>query len=247
MVANGTPFVSAQHELAAPDCRLGGCATEADASSADELLDAVGREKFLERIDLLGRARELEDDRVRAEVGDARLEDLAERHQLRPSRGWRGDLDQGELPLDRVPRGELRDPEHVDELVHLLLDLSQGGVVAVDAERDARDLRSLGRPDGQALDIEAASREHVRDSRQDARLVLHQDGQRVLHVDTESDSRSPGYSTRSSAAAPAGMIGKQCSCASTRQSTTAVRPQAIASASVSSRSSSWSTTNPRPP
>src|SRR5436309_2172348 len=245
MVANGTPFVSAQHELAAPDGRLGGCATEADASSANELFDAVGAEKFLERVDLLGRACELEDDRVRAEVGDAGLEDLAERHQLRPSRGWGGDLDQGELPLDRVAWGELRDPEHVDELVHLLLDLTQGGVVAFDPERDARDLRPLGRPDGQALDVEAAAREHVRDPSEHARLVLHEDSQGVLHVDT--GSRSPGYSTRSSAAAPAGMIGKQCSCTSTRQSTTAVRPHAIASASVSSRSSSWSTTKPRPP
>src|SRR5437773_12347987 len=111
MVANGTPFVSAQHELAAPDGRLGGCATEADASSPNELFDAVGPEKLLERVDLLGRACELEDDRVRAQVGDAGLEDLAQRHQLGPS-CWRGgDLDQGELPLDRVARGEPRDPE----------------------------------------------------------------------------------------------------------------------------------------
>src|SRR5438034_9926925 len=115
MVANGTPFVSAQHELAAPDGRLGGCATEADASSTDELLDAVGPEKFLERVDLLGRPCELEDDRVRAQIGDAGLEDLAERHQLRPSCGWGCDLDQGELPLDRIARRELRDPKHVDE------------------------------------------------------------------------------------------------------------------------------------
>ena len=37
------------------------------------------------------------------------------------------------------------------------------------------------------------------------------------------------YSTRSSAAAPAGIIGKQCSRGSTRASTTHVRPEAIAS------------------
>jgi hypothetical protein len=85
----------------------------------------VRPEQFLERVDLLGCARELEDDRLRAEVGDAGLEDLAERHQLRPPRGRGGDLDQCELPLDRVARRELRDPEHVDELVHLLLDLGE--------------------------------------------------------------------------------------------------------------------------
>ena len=41
--------------------------------------------------------------------------------------------------------------------------------------------------------------------------------ERVLHADTVS---SAGYSTTSSAAAPAGIIGKQCSRGSTRASTT---------------------------
>ena len=57
---------------------------------------------------------------------------------------------------------------------------------------------------------------------QHARLVLDEDGQGVFHATPIARS---GYSTRSSAAAPAGMIGKQCSCASTRQSTTPVRPK----------------------
>ena len=81
---------------------------------------------------------------------------------------------------------------------------------------------ALGRADGEALDVVAAPREHARDAHQRARLVLDEHGQRVDHgTGTERCS----YSTRSSAAAPAGIIGKQCSAGSTRQSTTAVRPQ----------------------
>ena len=55
---------------------------EPDPAGADELLDAVRADELLERVDLLGRADDLEDERVGAEVGDARVEDLAERHQL---------------------------------------------------------------------------------------------------------------------------------------------------------------------
>src|ERR671936_295620 len=232
IVANGGSFRLAQHELAAPDGRLGGRAAEADASGANEFLDAVWADELLERVDLLRHAGELEDEGIRPEVGDARLEDLAEGHQLAPPGGWSGDLDQRELPLDRVAWNELRDPEHVDELVHLLLDLRERRVVAIDAQRDPRDLGLLGRTDGQALDVEATAREHVRDPGEHARLVLDEDGERVRHCTTASCS--PGNSTRSRAAAPAGIIGKQCSCGSTRQSTTDVRPQSIASASVSS-------------
>ena len=84
---------------------------------------AVRADELLERVDLLRRADELEDERVGAEVGDARVEDVGEREQLRAAVGRRGDLDQRELALDRLAVRELGDAEHVDELVHLLLDL----------------------------------------------------------------------------------------------------------------------------
>ena len=57
-------------------------AAEADAPGADELLQAVRADELLERVDLLRRADQLEDDRVGAEIGDARAEHLGERHQL---------------------------------------------------------------------------------------------------------------------------------------------------------------------
>ena len=57
-------------------------------------------------------------------------------------------------------------------------------VVAVDAQRDARDVVPLGRADGEALDVVAAAREHARDPRQRTRLVLEQDGDGVHHAVT---------------------------------------------------------------
>ena len=96
--------------------------------------------------------------------------------------GRRGHLEQRELTLDRLVRLELAHAQDVDELVHLLLDLLERMLVAVDAERDARDVVPLGRPDRQALDVEPAAREHARDAHERARLVLHEHRQRVPHA-----------------------------------------------------------------
>ena len=68
--------------MAALDALPVGSAGEADSAGADELLHAVRADELLERVDLLGRADDLEDERLRAEVGDTRVEDLAEREQL---------------------------------------------------------------------------------------------------------------------------------------------------------------------
>ena len=128
-----------------------------------------------------GRADELEDDRVRPEIGDACAEDLGERHQLGALARRRCDLEQRELALDRLAGRELLHAQHVHELVHLLLDLLERVMLAVDAQRDARDLVPLGRTDGEALDVEAAPREHARDAHERTRLVLDEDRQCVFH------------------------------------------------------------------
>ena len=67
----------------------GGCSTtagaraaQADPPGAGELAHAVGADELLEGVELLGTADDLERDRVAADVGDARAEDLAERDQL---------------------------------------------------------------------------------------------------------------------------------------------------------------------
>src|SRR5207244_7617269 len=109
---------------------------------------------------------------------------------------------------------------------------------------DARDVVALGGTDRKAFDVVAAPREHARDARERTRLVLDEDGQSVFHAVTVS---SAGYSSTSVAAAPAGIIGKQCSRGSTRASTTHVRPEESAALSATSSSSSFSTVNPSAP
>src|SRR4029453_3344781 len=104
------------------------------------------------------------------------------------------------------------DAQHVHELVHLLLDLLERAVLAVDAQRDARDVVLFRRADGEALDVVAAAREHLRDARERARLVLDEDRQGMSHPTITCSSSAVAtaswYSTTSSAAAPAGIIGK---------------------------------------
>src|SRR6059058_4973662 len=77
-------------------------AAEADAPGADELLQAVRADELLEGVHVLRRAGELEDDRVGAEIGDARVEHVGEPDQLLAPRRRRGDLDQRELALHRL-------------------------------------------------------------------------------------------------------------------------------------------------
>ena len=68
-----------------------------------------------------------------AHVDDADGEDVAQRGQLRAALGRRRDLDERQLALERLAGRELGDAQHVDELVHLLLDLRERVLVAVDA------------------------------------------------------------------------------------------------------------------
>src|SRR5262245_61343238 len=202
--------------------------------------------ELVERVDLLGRARQLEHDGVGADVEQPSAERLRGRDELGAALGRHLDADDEQLALDRLAGDELRHPQHVDELVDLLLDLLERVLGAVDAEGDAGDARTLCRPDRERLDVEAASREHRRDARERPGAVLDHHGQRVLHDDIASSTDS-SYSSMSSAAAPAGIIGKHCSAGSTRQSTTTVRPRASASSSAGSSSASVVTTIPTPP
>ena len=79
------------------------------------------------------------------------------------------------------PGGEVRDPEHVDQLVDLLLDLLERVLLAVHAQGDARDAGPFRRADREGVDVEAAPREHRRDPRQRTGLVLDHDAQGALH------------------------------------------------------------------
>src|SRR5580765_579780 len=238
------PFGS---DLDGGGCGAAACARppEADAAGADELADAIWANELFECLDLLGAADELERDRVAADVGNACTGHLAERDELGASVRGHGDGDQRELPLDRLVGAQLGDAEHVDELVHLLLDLLQRMLAAVDPQCQPRDVGPLGGTDREALDVVAATREELRDARERTGLVLEPHGDRMRrHAATTSP---PGASITSTAAAPAGIIGKHFSSASQRTSTTALRPAENAAVSAASSSSSDSTVKPAHP
>ena len=174
-----------------------------------ELAHAVRTDELLERVEILRAADDLERERVAADVRDPRAEHLAERDQLGTLVRRGADGDQRQLPLDRLARAQLDHPQDVDELVHLLLDLLERVLGAVDPQRQARDVGPLGRADGEALDVVAAAREHLRHARERPRLVLELDRDRVLaHPTIRSPAASSsGSSMMSTDAAPAGTIG----------------------------------------
>ncbi len=161
----------------------------------------------------LGVADHLERDRLRPDVDDVGAEDGRDLHHAGPGLARLGrDLDQGELALDPFAPGQVRDLDHVDQLVELLDHLLDLAVVAADDERDPARPLLLGRTDREGLDVEAPAAEEARDPREDAGLVLDQDRERVpLH------SWPPIISL---IAAPAGTMGKTFSSRSTRTSTT---------------------------
>jgi hypothetical protein len=99
-------------------------------------------------------------------------------------------LDEHELALDGVVALQLHHLDDVDQLVELLRHLLEGSHLSVDDDRHPRDGRTLGLPHRQGRDIEAAAGKQPRDPGQDARLVLHQDRQRV-HGRHDSVLHSP--------------------------------------------------------
>ena len=96
------------------------------------------------------------------------------------------DLDEHQVALDEVLAADVVDLDDGDDLVELLANLLQLGVVAVDDEGHARQVRLLGLADGEAVDVEAARSEHAGDVGQHARLILHQRRQHVPHTSTLS-------------------------------------------------------------
>src|SRR5436305_9038933 len=152
-------------------------AAQPDAPRAREFTNPVRAEQLLEGVDVLGPRDDLERDRVVGEVDDGRTRDTSRGEQIRARAGRRSNSDERELAFDGVLRAQLVDPEHVHELVHLLLDLLERVLAAIDAQRQPRDALVLGRPDGEALDVVAATGEQLRDPRERARLVLQPDRQ----------------------------------------------------------------------
>src|SRR5581483_1854645 len=184
--------------------------TEADPSGACELAHAVRADELLEGVELLRPADDLERERLAADVRHARVEHLTELDQLRALVRRRADGDERELALHRLVRGELGDAQDVHELVHLLLDLLERVLGAVDAQGEPRDAVALRGADREAHDVVTTPGEHLRHANERARLVLQLDTDGVMRhqpVILSCSNSSSGISITSTDAAPAGTIG----------------------------------------
>src|SRR5215469_2857403 len=143
-------------------------------------------------------------------VDDAGAEEPHRLQHFRPAVGVGADLDEDQLALHGLRRLELDDLEDVNELIELLGDLLQGVLVAVHHDRHAGDFLVLGRPDREGVDVEAPAGEQARDPDEDARLVLHENGQRVRRHSSAPPSQSGAMSRAnlmSSLLVPAATIG----------------------------------------
>ena len=95
--------------------------------------------------------------------------------------GRRIDLDEHQVTLDEVLARDVEDLDDRDDLLQLLPHLLQMPVVTHHDDRDPGKMRVFGLAHGETVDVEPARREHPRDVRQHARLVLHQRRENVTH------------------------------------------------------------------
>ena len=171
-----------------------------------------------ESIFVLG-AGDLDREGAAGDVDDVRVEDLCELHDLAAALDRRVHAEERHLASHGPVGLHVADLDHVDELVELLGDLVDRVDGAVERERHARDVRVLGGADRQRVDVEAAAAEQAGDAREDAGLVLDQEGEdvlaprkrarglEVLEFDQLRCARLAHQPTMSRAAAPAGIIG----------------------------------------
>jgi hypothetical protein len=158
-------------------------------TGAHDLLDADRLQELDQRVDLVLCARHLDDVRAPRHVDDLAAEDVDDVDDLAAGPLVHRDLDEHQLALDVGGVGEVDHLDDGDQLVKLLLDLLERLVVTPGDERDARDGRVHGLGDREALDVEAAAAEEPRDAREDAELVLDQNGDGVPHDFTATSGR----------------------------------------------------------
>src|SRR5690606_18606553 len=133
-------------------------------------------------------------------------------------RGPDGHLDEHQLAADVGGARVVDERDDVDELLELLGDLLDGGVLPRDDERRAREAGAFGLGDRERLDVVAPPGEEAGHAKQDARLVADRDGEDVTgdrHAGTAvtgsgsaSDSGSWSPMIISSTPAPAGTMGQ---------------------------------------
>src|SRR5262249_7374171 len=98
-------------------------------------------------------------------------------------------------------------------------------LVAVDHDGDTGEVLVLGGPDGEGVDVEAPPRPQPCDPDQDARLVLHEHGQRVLgHSELPPQSGAiPRANLMSLVLVPAATMGQTMASRCTMKSSTTGR------------------------
>src|SRR5699024_9239387 len=148
--------------------------------------------------------------------------------------GVGADLAPRDLAGVRVVGFLLDDLDDVDQLVELLGDLLQRGVLHRDDDRHPRDVLGLGGADGQRLDVETAPGEQRRHPSQHTGLVFDEHRQRMSlpagghhacpSLSSSSNSgRMPRAAWISSLLVPAATIGHTCASAPTIKSMTTGR------------------------
>ena len=159
----------------------GALAGHGDGSGAGDALDAVRLADLDEGLDLgLGPA-DLDHDGLVADVDDAAAEHLDQREDLGALLGQGRDADEHEVAGDDGLADVVLDLDDRDDLGQLLADLLEDAVVADDDDGHAAELRVLGAADDQRIDVEGPRGEHARDVGQDARFVLDECIDYVLH------------------------------------------------------------------
>src|SRR6185437_3143274 len=140
-------------------------------------------------------------------------------------------LDQRELARHRVVVVLLDDLDDVDQLVELLGDLLERGLLGGHHDGHPRHVLLLGGTHRQRLDVETAPREQRRDPSENAGLVFDQhrermglgDHQACPSVMSSNSGRMPRACWISSLLVPAATIGHTCASAPTMKSITTGR------------------------
>src|ERR1041385_5443015 len=90
-------FLSLAEDVLGPARRAARRAGQPYPAGTCHLADPVGPDELLERVQLLGLAHHLEDDRVATDVNHPRLEDVGQREELRAALRRRRAREQGQL------------------------------------------------------------------------------------------------------------------------------------------------------
>src|SRR5580765_2260035 len=151
-----------------------------NAAGAHELDDVEALHELEEGVELGGDAVEAQHERLGAVVDDLGVVLLADLQELGALVEGGLELDERGLGLDDLLTAVVDGAHDVDELRELLDDLLERLGIAAARDRHARELRvdRVG-ADDEALDVVTAPREHERDADEDARLVAHEDRDRV--------------------------------------------------------------------